>query len=329
MKTVIAGLGSIGRRHLRNLVSLGEKDIILLRSKLATLPDDELAGFQVVTRIEDALDLHPDAVVVSNPSALHLDIAIPAAERGIHLLLEKPVSHSFDRVDDLKRAARRTGTRILVGFQFRFHPTLQIIKELITKGELGEVVTFRVNWGEYLPNWHPWEDYRKSYAARSDLGGGVTLTLCHPFDYLRWLFTDEVEKLWAFTQNAPDIGLNVDSVADVGLKFTKGATGSVHLDYLQRPGSHTIEITCTKGRILWENATAQLQCYLVETDNWNQYDPPAGFERNWLFIEEMKSFLKMVRFGETSPCTLDDGIRALAITQAVGISASTGKLIEF
>jgi predicted dehydrogenase len=200
---------------------------------------------------------------------------------------------------------------------------------MISSGELGNVVSFRVNWGEYLPNWHPWEDYKKSYAARADLGGGVTLTLCHPFDYLRWLFSDEVSKLWAFTSTSAEIAVEVDAVAEVGLHFKKGAVGTVHLDYLQRPGSHTLEITCTKGRLLWDNATAQLRCYRVEDENWQQYDPPIGFERNWLFIEEMKAFLALVRGEIESPCTLNDGINALEIVQGVQFSAAAGKMIRF
>ena len=132
MKFLIAGLGSIGRRHFRNLRALGENDIVLLRSHKATLPDDELAGFPVETDVTAALKKHkPDAVIVANPTALHLDVAIPAAEAGCHILLEKPISGSLERVDQLEAAAKRSGSRILVGFQFRFHPTLRKAAELI------------------------------------------------------------------------------------------------------------------------------------------------------------------------------------------------------
>src|SRR3990170_4702715 len=90
-KFLIAGLGSIGRRHLRNLNALGENDVVLLRSHRSTLPDEELAGFAIETDLAQALEKHrPAAVIVSNPTALHLDIAIPAAEAGCTLLLEKP-----------------------------------------------------------------------------------------------------------------------------------------------------------------------------------------------------------------------------------------------
>src|SRR5512135_3054744 len=115
MKFLIAGLGSVGRGHLRNLIALGEKDIVLLRTRKATLPDDELAGYPVETDLQEALKKYkPDAVVVSNPTAFHLDVAIPAAETGCALLLEKPLSHSMQRMDQLEAAVRKSGARVLV-----------------------------------------------------------------------------------------------------------------------------------------------------------------------------------------------------------------------
>ncbi len=198
MKFLIAGLGSIGRRHFRNLIALGEKDIVLLRTRKATLPDDELAGYPVETDLHEALQKHkPDAVIVANPTSMHLDAAIPAAEAGCHILLEKPVSHSLERLDVLQKTAEKSGSKILVGFQFRYHPTLNQARELIQSNALGKILTVHAHWGEYLPQWHPWEDYRQSYAARADLGGGVIVTLTHPLDYLRYLLGD-VESLWSF-----------------------------------------------------------------------------------------------------------------------------------
>src|SRR4030042_4849275 len=95
MKFLIAGFGSIGRRHFRNLLELGERDILFYRTHRSTLADDELAGFPVETDLRAALAYKPEAVIIANPTALHLDVAIPAARCGCHLLLEKPISHSM------------------------------------------------------------------------------------------------------------------------------------------------------------------------------------------------------------------------------------------
>src|SRR5918996_1528683 len=149
MKTLIAGLGSVGRRHLRNLIALGEKNIVLLRSHRATLPDDELAGYPIETDLQKALNKHRlDAVIVANPTALHLDVAIPAAESGCAILIEKPISHSMERIDRLQAAVRKSGSRILLGFQFRFHPGLLRAKQLILDGEIGRIISAHVHFGE-------------------------------------------------------------------------------------------------------------------------------------------------------------------------------------
>jgi predicted dehydrogenase len=327
MKFLIAGLGSVGRRHLRNLTALGEQNIVLLRTRKATLPDDELARYPVETDINKALQNHkPAAVIVANPTALHLDVAIPAAEVGCHILLEKPVSDSLARLELLQQASQRSGSRILVGFQLRYHPTLNKARELIQTGALGQVLTVHAHWGEYLPQWHPWEDYRQSYAARADLGGGVIRTITHPFDYLRYLIS-EVESLWSFRGHISPLEIDVEDVAEIGLKFTNGAIGGIHLNYFQRPPVNQLEIVGTNGTLHWEHANGILHFHQMPapfgsfSDNppapvTQTFAPPEGFERNQLFVAQMRHFIETAR-GESEPlCTLEDGIRALELALA-------------
>jgi predicted dehydrogenase len=316
MRFLIAGLGSVGRRHLRNLVALGEKDVVLYRTRLSTLPEEELAGFPVETDLATALGRRPDGAIIANPTALHLDVAIPAAEAGCHILMEKPISHSLDRVAELQAALRRGGGRFLTAFQYRFHPTLRRAAALLAAGEIGRPLSVRSHWGEYLPNWHPWEDHRNSYAARPDLGGGVVLTLCHPFDYLGWLL-GPYEVVWARTASTGELGIPVEDVADAGLNFASGAAGTIHLDYVQRPPAHTLEVIGSRGTLRWENATGTLSVYRAQQSDWEHIPPPPGFERNDMFLDEIKHFLAVAR-GEASPlCPLDDGIRALEIALQV------------
>lgn len=320
MKVMIAGLGSIGRRHLRHLEALGVQDILLYRTHQATLPDEDIAEYPVETDLSAALAAGPDAVVVSNPTALHLEVAIPAAERGCHILLEKPVSHTMDGLDALRLAAERSGARILVGFQFRYHPALRKIVQILSSGQAGRPVSFRAHWGEYLPAWHPWEDYRKSYSARDELGGGVILTLTHPLDYLHWFF-GEIDALWAFAGTRGDLELEVVDSAEIGLQFASGVMGSVHLNYLQRPPRHQLEIVCTEGTIRWDNAGNGLEVYLVYEEAWQFHPLPEGFDRDVLFRQQMAHFLRVVK-GEAQPfCTLEDGIVALELALAAHRSA--------
>ncbi|MFC2025988.1 Gfo/Idh/MocA family protein [Chloroflexota bacterium] len=327
MKFLIAGLGSIGRRHLRNLIALGENDILLYRTHSSTLPDKDLGDFPVESSLDAALAQKPTAVIVSNPTSLHLDIAIPAAEAGCHLFLEKPISHSFHRVPEFKYLVEQQKVQVFTGFQFRFHPGLIATKRLLSEGAIGKPLSVRAHWGEYLPNWHPWEDYRHSYSARPDLGGGVILTLSHPLDYLRWLI-GAVKSLWAFTGQLSDLELKVEDNAEIGLQFDNGVLGSVHLDYNQRPSSHHLEIIGSQGTIRWEFENGAAQVYRVEFGNWEIFNPPEGYDRNDMFMAEMRHFLDVLK-GQTAPiCNLFDGIRALELALAAHRSQRNRMVID-
>jgi predicted dehydrogenase len=324
MKFMIAGLGSIGRRHLGNLKALGEEDILLYRSGQSTLQDDELERYITETELDIALAHKPDAVIVSNPTALHLDVAIPAAEAGCHLLLEKPISHNMERVDELLAAVKRGEGKVLVGYQFRFHPGLQTVKQWLIEGRVGKPISAHAHWGEYLPDWHPWEDYRQSYAARRDLGGGVVLTLCHPFDYLRWLM-GEVVSVTSWTGQIGELDLEVEDIAEAILEFDSGAVGHVHLDYFQRPPAHRLEIIGTEGTIRWNNADGHASIYRSAEGKWQSSVLPDGFSRDALFIAEMKHFIDVAN-GDVEPvCILNDGVRTLKVALAV-LSSEKGDL---
>jgi len=320
MRILIAGFGSIGRRHFRNLLALGQRDIVFLRSQQSKLPADEIADFPMETGIQAALAHNPDAVIISNPTALHLDVAIPAAEKGCHLLLEKPISHSLARIDELRAAVKRGGGQVLVGFQFRFHPGLQKIATLMQDNAIGRPLSIRAHWGEYLPDWHPWENYRDGYSARADLGGGVVLTLSHPLDYLRWLF-GEVQSLWAFTSSQSNLALPVEDTAEIGLQFVNGAVGSVHLNFTQRPSVHKLEIVGAGGTIRWDNSNGAVHIYRAGEERWEKISPPDDFSRNDLFLMEMRHFIELAQEQVDSLCTLDDGEQALFLAVSISKSA--------
>ncbi len=326
MKFLIAGFGSIGRRHFYNLKALGQNDVLFYRSSKSQPPDEELQGYLVESDIQAALAHLPDAVIVANPTALHLDVAIPTAESGSHVLLEKPISNSTDHLDELKQAVNKSGCRLLVGFQFRFHPGLRKAREILASGELGKPISAQAHWGEYLPDWHPWEDYRQSYSARRDLGGGVVLTLSHPLDYLRWLLGDVV-SVTGKIQRSGKLEIEVEDEANLDLDFVNGARASVHLDYLQKPAAHWLEIVCAGGKMHWDAATGSLRIFFADGHQ-KEFPAPVGFERNDLFLSEMRHFINVVN-GEGNPvCTLDDGIKALQIALAAHRSSEKKQKID-
>jgi len=313
MKFLIAGFGSIGRRHFRNLLSLGIDDIVFFRSNQSTISDDEIADFLVETDLQSALSHKPDAVIIANPTSLHLDVAIQAAKQGCHLFIEKPISHSLERVDLLQKALQQGGGKVFTAFQFRFHPGLLTIKNLIStpSSVIGRPLYVRSHWGEHLPSWHPWEDYRSSYAARSEMGGGVVLTLSHPIDYLRWIF-GEVVELTAKTGNRSDLELECEDFAEVQFTFRNGVTGSLHVDYYTKPKLHDMVIHCEGGSISWNYQTSGV--VLVDEDEKQViFSPPEGYERNRMYLDELAHFIDVCKNDKEPLCSYADGKQVLDI----------------
>ncbi|HEY7575693.1 MAG TPA: Gfo/Idh/MocA family oxidoreductase, partial [Thermoanaerobaculia bacterium] len=138
MRVLICGLGSIGRRHLRQMRELGASRVDAYRTGRATLAD---AGQpwpdRVFENLEEALAQNPDVVVVSNPTSLHVETALAAVRAGAHVLVEKPLSHRLEGVESLATEARARERVVSVGCNLRFHPILRRLRELISAGTLG------------------------------------------------------------------------------------------------------------------------------------------------------------------------------------------------
>jgi predicted dehydrogenase len=327
MKILIVGLGSIGRRHLKNLLMLGERDIIFYRTQKSTLPNDDLSDFPVFYDLDQAVAQKPDAVIISNPTAFHMPVAEIAADNNIHIFLEKPASHTVDSVQRFEKILESSTSKILIAYQFRFNSGLRKLKELVESKELGSVLSFSCEWGEYLPEWHPWEDYRQSYAAQAKMGGGVVLTLSHPIDYLRWMF-GEVRELFAVTGNASRLGIDVEDFADVNFKFRNGITGMMHLDYYRRPKKHDLTVVCENGTLHWDykNSIVTVEKASGEIET---IAPPGKNERNQMYLQEMSHFLDVCEGDSNSFCSYQDGKNALIIAHGILMSGRHQERVIF
>jgi len=323
-RLLICGLGSIGRRHLRNLAALDVQDIVLLRTGKSTMPDEGLEGYPVEQDLGTALARwKPDGVVVSNPTSLHVATAYAALRAGCHVLMEKPVSDVLQPALPLLAAEHGSPGKVLVGFQFRYHPGILLARQILETDVIGKPVSVTAHWGEYLPGWHPWEDYRSSYSARRDLGGGVVNTLSHPIDYLRFLFGD-VHAVSALLSTNGGLEMDVEDTATLLLEFQSGVHGVVHVNYTQRPPRHDVEIVGQSGSLRWNNSDGAARWWLEDEGAWIKEMPPEGFERNHLFLDEARNFLDVIAGTDAPRCTLLDGIRALEITEAAHEAQRSG-----
>ena len=299
MKVLIAGLGSIGRRHLRNLRKVGIQDVIAYRVRGNDIPEMDEYPLPVYDSLTTALAQKPDIVFVTNPTSLHLEVALAAARQGCHLFIEKPLSHTLKSVDELIDIVTTHGSVAMVGCNFRFHPALQQIQRLLVAGSLGRVITARGHAGEFLPGWHPSEDWRLGYSARKELGGGVILTLIHELDYAYWLF-GPVRKVFAQAGGWGGLDLDVEDTAEILLEHRSQSRVSVHLNYVQRPPTRTLEIIAERGTIQWDYQAGMVKWYDSETAHWEIWTEPPTFDRNTMFLDEVTHFIDCVT-GRSAP----------------------------
>lgn len=307
---LVAGFGSIGRRHVRNLKALGCNNFVFYRTRQGTIDDEELAQWPAVTELQAAMELKPRLAIVSNPSAQHVPVALAAARAGCDLFIEKPLSASLDGCDELAAIVRERKLITMIGCNFRFHPLLLQLRSEVQAGRIGQVVGARAEWGEYLPDWHPWEDHRKSYSARADMGGGVILTLIHPLDYLYWIF-GPVADVHARTRAVPSLETPAgEDWADISLRFASGVQAQVHLDYLQRPPVHRLSVWGDRGRATWDYHAGTL-LWEQAGGSRDELRVPGTFERNEMYLAEMREFLNCVRTRRQTSVPLMDGVEVL------------------
>ena len=336
MRILIAGLGAIGQRHARNLRALCGDGVELLAFRRRRLPhvvteslerDDSRnveaeLGITAYEDLDDALAAGPDGVFVCTPSSQHLEIAQRAAEAGCHLFIEKPLSHTLDGVEQLRETVASKGLVALVGCQWRYHPCVQWLRGVIETGTEGRLTRAEIDYGEYLPDWHPYEDYRASYAARAELGGGVVLTQIHDYDLAWWLFGPP-RTVTASGGHLSALDIDVEDTVDAQLEGGVVPV-SVRQSFASRPPRRTITVAGEHGAVRVDLLGAR-----ISTDSGAA---PAvvfpDYQRNQMFMDEARHFEACVAGREKPTVPLEDGISVLRLALAVKDAMRTGRAVE-
>jgi predicted dehydrogenase len=328
MKFLIFGCGSIGQRHLKNLKIVNVGEIIVFRTKIKKIKKLENEyDIKTYSNLTEALDQNPDAVLVTNPTSLHIQSALAAANHGCHIFIEKPISDTLDRIDELMDIVHKKNLVVLIGCNMRFHPCLQFIKKLLKEERIGKVISARVQMGQYLPDWHPWEDYRKMYSAHRSLGGGIILDAIHELDYISWLLGD-VTQVFSFSDKLSNLDIDTEDVAEILLRFKSGAIAEVHLDYIQRYPTRSCEIIGEEGTIILDIKDGNVKVYTSEKKRWEVFEQPKDYNMNQTYIDEMSHFINCIKGKEEPLINIMEGLKVLKIALGAKESAKIGKIIK-
>mgnify|MGYP001391631025 CR=1 FL=1 len=337
-KVLFIGLGGAGQRHLRMFKAhLPEGTAFsayratgrtpVLNSDFSVAEGETLEdkyGLALFDSLDAALDDGPDLAVISNPTALHLEVMQQAAARGIGIFVEKPASHTFDGFDDLESEIREKELPFFVSFQRRFHPHLRRIKEMMETGALGEPLNAGFSVASYVPAWHPYEDFRQLYACRKELGGGVLLTEIHEIDLCCWYFGSP-EGVACTGGNYSGEAMDVEDTAHLTLKYP-GFSVRIDLCFMQRHNRRRLFIAGTGGYVEWDQNGNSLLTEDYQSGQTDALEDP-GFANDDMFTAQTRYFVD--EFGpEDSAGYLDAARQSLAVVEAARKSMTTGEMVQ-
>ena len=325
MKILIIGYGSIGKRHTNNLISFGNIDIIICTKNKEAL-QLEIKGIKIFTSLSKALKEKPDISIICNETSFHVKTAIKLAKNDSHLFIEKPLSNSLKNIKELLKIVQKKKLIAMVGCNMRFHDGIKLIKKLLDKNEIGRVFSVNVENGSYMPDWHPWEDYRNRYASKKQLGGGVVLTQIHEIDYLYWFF-GKVNEVFSFTDKLSDLQLNVEDYSGSLLKFKNKIIAEIHLDYFQRPNVRNCKIIGTEGKIIWNWENNHLQVFKNKKNKFLTKHIDKKFDRNKMYIKELQYFLNCVKKKKIPMNDIAEAFEIQKVALAIKDSSKIGKKI--
>ena len=320
----MVGLGSIGRRHARNAVSLGA-EVAALRTGRAHpgVPALDVAVTEL-SDVDAAVAMHPTLAIIANPTHLHCEYATAFAAGGVPVLIEKPLSHTLDGLGALEAALESAAVRGFVGYMMRFDPGIAALKRLIDAGEIGPVRTASVEWSTYLPAWHPWEDYKESYAARADMGGGVVLTCSHEIDLALYLF-GECERVVAMGGRKTSLDIAAEDCVSALMAHANGTTTQLNLSYAHRPGHRAIRAIGEDGAAEWDFFAGTTVIKRQDGTEESVHEGPDASAVNSLYLDELKAVLAAIGSDDETAIDYAEGRRTLDTCLAILAAIETGQ----
>ena len=319
------GYGSIGKRHIQNLSNYSDIEIIVCtkRKQDIFLKKNKC---RVIKSLKKSINENPDFAIISNVTSLHIETALELANAGIHFLIEKPLSHNQNGIKKLLNVIKTKKLITLIGCHLRFHPCIIKIKEIIKKKKIGKVLAVQAQNSSYLPDWHPYENYKESYAAKKELGGGVVLTSIHELDYLYWLF-GKINDVFSISDKFSDLELSCDDMSSSLLKFKAGIVGEIHLDFFQKTIIRQCNIIGTKGIISCNINLNRIKLYNPITKKWSMQLELKNYDINEVYKRELDHFIKCVKNNKKSINDVSEGINVLKIALSIMKSSKIKKMV--
>lgn len=327
---LIVGLGSMGKRRIRNLYFNGERQIIgydIRRQRMTEVK--EKYNIEIIDNLNEISKKNFDVMIISTPPDQHGDYIRMALKLKKHFFVEHPTSD-----DGYKEIFSNKNSSIIKApsCTLRYYLPIKMIKNILVQGKIGKILAFQYHTGQYLPDWHPYEDYRKVYFSKKATGACREI---FPFEliWLNWLFDSRVKEICGFIDKISDLKMSADDIILASLKYENGILGSIIIDAIARKPYQTLRILGSQGTLDWENFDLVIKFYNVKSKKTKSIDVPKGhpetgyINEEEMYHDEVGIFLQAIYKKIKYPHTFADSWQLLKTLYALEKSYRTGKKV--
>ncbi|MBI2050319.1 MAG: Gfo/Idh/MocA family oxidoreductase [Parcubacteria group bacterium] len=330
LRFLIVGLGSMGKRRIRNLLANNERDIVGFDIR----PDrnEEAKSKYGIKIIADFKDISPDdfdVVIISTSPEAHGDYIRFALKHNKHFFVEHPVND--DGYEDIFKSADLDIIKA-PSCTMRFYTPIKMMKNILEEGRIGKILAFQYHMGQYLPDWHPWEDYREVYFSKKETGACREML---PFELilLNWLMGSAVAEISGSVEKVSDLDMEADDMFMANIKYENGIRGNIMIDVISRKPFRTLRVLGSEGILEWERFDSEIRVYDAESKKTEIISVPKGHpEKGYvneeeMYNEEIKIFVDAINSQGEYPYTFKENSQLLKTMFALEESSRTGKRI--
>lgn len=327
MKFLVVGLGSMGKRRIRNLNYLNQNNIIGCDTSHERRKEVETKfGIKTFSSLDKAFQQNPNAVIISTPPDRHYELAIKTAERKLPFFMEANViPEGFENV---VLACSKNKVFYAPSCTMRFNTSLKKIHELIEKKSIGNVLEFMYHVGQYLPDWHPYEDYRKFYVSKKESGACREIV---PFElnWMTWTF-GKIINLTSIKRKVSKLESDIDDIYASILEFENGTIGNFVVDVLSRVPYRSLKIIGDEGVIVWEWLEKNVKMFHYSTKSWEEYKESPGIKMDGYvaeedaYIDEIRTFIAGLSNPSNYPHAPENEVKILELLKKIEESSDRG-----
>jgi predicted dehydrogenase len=314
-KVAVIGLGNIAIRHRRNLKQLFPEATLFSmsasgRTSVEAIPYSDVTVANLQALIEEKIEL----AIVASPATFHAKHTIPLIKANIPTLIEKPVTADVNDLSLLNQAMKEAQTPVAIGYCLRYLPSAIKVKAFLNKDRLGILYNAHIHIGQYLPDWRPKKNYRKTVSANKHLGGGALLELSHEIDYVQW-FLGDCNVEYALLRSSEELGLDVEDVVDLVLRSNTDVVANIHLDFLQRPAQRNCSLVGSQGRLDWDLINNTVT-YYGPLGSEVIYSNPK-WDTNEMYLSMIKNFLEMIEHRDHQCVELNEAGKTIQLIEKI------------